>query len=105
MRYSVMSLLRCGPPGAARQHCDGRDMPGSTPGRRNLRLSVPRPGRGGAGACPLVVTDDAAGSKHARRRRQLSGASGIAVVLDQAALLEDPADQPPAGEPDVLVEP
>src|SRR5690349_10730309 len=46
-----------------------------------------------------------AGGLVARRRRWLSGAGRLAVVLDETGLLKDPADQPSAGDPDVLVHP
>ena len=62
--------------------------------------ATPRPPRGPA---PEVRTGDAAGGSHARRRRWLFGAARSAVVGDEAALLQDPADQPPTGDPDVLV--
>src|SRR5918994_6893944 len=60
---------------------------------------------GPRGRAPEVRTGGAAGGSRARRRRQLFGAARSAVVGDEAALLQDPADQPPTGDPDVLVDP
>src|SRR5687768_10388225 len=58
--------------------------------------ATPRP----PGRAPELRTGGAAGGSRARRRRRLFGAARPAVVGDEAALLQDPADQPPAGDPD-----